>query len=82
MDVAIMWLKVAKDETTTMATYAEQFQCLDETERENVREQLLEIMGDEANHTLVALFNACQRLGITIPTDGLEQFDGLLGGEE
>lgn len=82
MEEAIMWLKVAKDETTTMTTYAEQFQCLDETAKANAQEQLLEIMGDEANHTLVALFNACQILGIVIPTDGLEKFDGILGGEE
>ena len=68
MDDIIKLLKIARDETTTLVTYAEMLDGM-----QNGREETLEIMGDEANHTLVSLFKACQLLGITIPTDGVEE---------
>ena len=66
-----MFLKVAKDEAETLATYdAMLAECEDATDEDKAR--MHEIMGDEFNHCLIALCSAASASGIEIPTDGLE----------
>lgn len=76
MEEAKSWLTVATDECETLAKYSE---LLENVEN---KDQLKEIMGDEFNHALIALFTAAKLLDITVPSDGLDEaMDGVkLGG--
>ena len=66
-----MFLQVAKDEAETLAQYdAMLSECEDATEEDKAK--MLEIMGDEFNHCLIALFTASNKMGVEIPSDGIE----------
>lgn len=67
MEQIINWLRVATDECDTLVKYAEFLNSAEDKDR------LKEIMGDEFNHALIALFTAAQLLNITVPTDGIEE---------
>ena len=70
MDDLIKELKalayVARSEMETVENYI----GLDISEED--RETLGEIIGDELNHALVAIFAFARKSGIKIPSDGLE----------
>lgn len=61
------WLTVAADECQTLVTYARLLANV------NDKEQLKEIMGDEFNHALIALFTAAKELDVTVASDGIEE---------
>lgn len=66
-----MFLKVAKDEAETLVDYdAMLAECADATEEDRAR--MREIMGDEFNHCLIALFSAATAMDIEIASDGIE----------
>ena len=66
-----MFLKVAKDEAETLVQYDVMLsECEDATEEDKAK--MHEIMGDEFNHCLIALFTASKLMGVKIPSDGLE----------
>lgn len=68
MDEAInSWLTVAADECETLVTYSGLLASVKD------KEQLKEIMGDEFNHALIALFTAAKELDVTIASDGIEE---------
>ena len=46
------------------------------------REKLAEIIGDELNHALVAIFAFARKSGIKIPTDGLDDITDDVFKEE
>lgn len=62
----LKWLAVCGDEVTTLSTYTQILENLDEPDK------LKEIMGDEVNHALIALLTASTLLGLKVPEDGLE----------
>lgn len=66
MESAKSWLEVAADECQTLVTYSQLLESVEDKER------LKEIMGDEFNHALIALFTAAKILDVTVPGDGLE----------
>lgn len=57
---------VAKSEMETVENY------IGRDVPEQDREKLSEIIGDELNHALVAIFAFARKSGIKIPTDGLD----------
>lgn len=61
------WLTVATDECQTLETYSDLLENVED------KEQLKEIMGDEFNHALLALFTAAKLLNVTIASDGIEE---------
>lgn len=67
MEKILAWLKVATDECETLVKYSE---FLENVEN---KDQLKEIMGDEFNHALIALFTAAKLLDVTIASDGIEE---------
>lgn len=68
MDEAInSWLTVATDECQTLVTYSGLLASVKD------KEQLKEIMSDEFNHALIALFTAAKELDVTIASDGIEE---------
>lgn len=72
MEDARAWLTVATDECETLDKYS----LLLETVKD--KDQLKEIMGDEFNHALIALFTAAKLLDIKIAADGIEAaMDGV-----
>ncbi len=77
MEQVIEWFDVAKDECETLRDYAAKLDKVDE------KDKLREIMGDEVNHALIALVAACKALGLKVPTDELDDIDGIFeGGDE
>lgn len=70
MKPAEVFLKIAKDEMETLATYQ---RMIDESELSFEEESAVhEIMGDEFNHALIAMVYAKNILGIEIATDDIE----------
>lgn len=66
-----VFLKVAQDEAQTLVDYEAMLaECEDATEEDKAK--MREIMGDEFNHCLIALFTASSKIGVGIPSDGLE----------
>ena len=69
-EITILQLKnlafVAKSEMETVENY------IGRDVPEQDREKLAEIIGDELNHALVAIFAFARKSGIKIPTDGLD----------
>lgn len=69
-EITILQLKnlayVAKSEMETVENY------IGRDVPEQDREKLAEIIGDELNHALVAIFAFASKSGIKIPTDGLD----------
>lgn len=61
------WLLVATDECNTLVQYSELLNNVQDKDR------LREIMGDEFNHALIALFSAAKELDIEIASDGIEE---------
>lgn len=70
MKSILKWLTVARDEIQTLEQY---FPMLDECGKIRERARLEEIMGDEFNHAMIALFTAASESGIKIPTDGVNE---------
>lgn len=68
MNETIKWLEVAKDEIETLINYSVKF-----AEIQGDKGRLEEIMGDEVNHALIALFTATSLLELSVPTDGLDE---------
>lgn len=79
-DITIIQLKnlafVAKSEMETVENYI----GLDVSEED--RKKLGEIIGDELNHALVAIFAFARKSGIKIPTDGLDDMTDDVFKEE
>ena len=75
MEQVIEWFDVAKDECETLRDYAAKLDKVDE------KDKLREIMGDEVNHALIALVAACKALGLKVPTDELDDIDGIFEGD-
>lgn len=67
---------VAKSEMETVENY------IGRDVPEQDREKLSEIIGDELNHALVAIFAFARKSGIKIPTDGLDDMTDDLFKEE
>lgn len=82
MNETLTWLNVAKDEVETLVTYADMYKELGVPEKDKIRGNLFEIMGDEFNHALIGLLSAAEELGIKIPTDNLEELFEKAFGEE
>lgn len=70
MESILKWLNVARDEIETLARY---FGFLLEEGRIKEESRLHEIIGDEFNHAMIALFTAASESGIEIPTDGVNE---------
>lgn len=68
MESVIKWLQVAGDEIETLQTY---YGLLEGPLKEETL--LHEIIGDEFNHAMIALFTAASESGIKIPTDGVNE---------
>lgn len=68
MNETIKWLEVAKDELETLINYSVKL-----AEIQGDKGRLEEIMGDEVNHALIAIFTATSLLGLSVPTDGLDE---------
>lgn len=77
MRTAEMMLKIARDELDTLLQYREML--LDGERRSDVMvDRVKEIMGDEFNHALIALYSAANLMRIEIPTDGIiEAMNGV-----
>lgn len=63
------WLSIARAECETLLQYlqiGEEGGLMDNPQK-------AEINGDEFNHALIALLNAAIELGVSIPTDGLDE---------
>lgn len=58
---------IAKSEMETVENY------IGRSVPDEDREKLAEIIGDELNHALVAIFAFARKSGIKIPTDGLDE---------
>lgn len=70
MKSAEMMLNIARDEIDTLIRYREML--LDAAQKSEITEEkVIEIMGDEFNHALIAIYSAAGLLGITIPADGI-----------
>lgn len=70
MKSILKWLAVARDELETLEKY---FGFIFDDERISADERLEEIIGDEFNHAMIALFTAAAESGIKIPTDGVNE---------
>ena len=73
---AIEGIRVAEDECRTIAEYSERLRRtaeISETDAQMVEPQYTEIIKDELNHALRAIFNIyCALTGIEPDTDGIE----------
>lgn len=65
------WAYIARSECQTISDYLPFLKIDPDTQllAINENDKLLEIMGDEMNHCLVALFSLATILGISIPMD-------------
>lgn len=70
MKSILKWLAVARDELETLEKY---FGFLLEEGRIKEEARLHEIIGDEFNHAMIAIFTAAAESGIKIPTDGVNE---------
>lgn len=70
MNSTLKWLAVARDEIETLEKY---FGFLLEEGTIKKEARLHEIIGDEFNHAMIALFTAASESGIRIPTDGVNE---------
>lgn len=84
MKPAEVFLKMAKDEAETLATYQ---RMIDESEFSDEQKKIVdEIMSDEMNHCLITLLMASAELGIKIGEDHIKPDPNVLevteeGGE-
>lgn len=70
MKPAEVFLTIAKDEMQTLVDYQ---RMIDESELTDTQlDSINEIMGDEFNHALIAMYHAKEILGIEIATDDIE----------
>lgn len=70
MTPAEVFLTIAKDEMQTLVDYQ---RMVDESELDDSQlASIQEIMGDEFNHALIAMYHAKEILGIKIATDDIK----------